>query len=251
MGEPPRPPLTPLVLHVDDAIVVVDKPAGLPSVPARSRHDPPAVAILLANRYGPLEAVHRLDRDTSGILVLARTAAARAALGRMFEQRLVTKRYLGVVMGRLAAAGTIRQPLAGDPHHPPRQRVDPIMGRRAETRWRIVDTVDAATDGVVRLVELEPVTGRSHQLRAHLAWLGSPLVGDRLYGGPPGDRLALHATRLTLPHPDGGPPREFTAPPPATWPWTLFSRPSAESPPMAAVPRRGPDATSARSGRDP
>jgi len=248
VGEPPGSALTPTVIHVDDAIVVVAKPAGIPSVPARSSHDPPAVAVLLAERYGPLEAVHRIDRDTSGILVLARTAAARATLGRTFERRLVAKGYLGVVAGPLPASGTVHQPLAGDPDRPPRQRVDPITGRRAESRWRVMATADAGRDGVLRLLELEPVTGRSHQLRAHLAWLGTALVGDRLYGGAPCDRLALHAARLTLPHPDGGGPRTFAVPPPATWPWTLFSGPLTE--PTAATPRLGPAANSARSGPD-
>lgn len=246
VDEPAGSALTPRVIHDDDAIVVVDKPAGVPSVPARSPHDPPAVSVLLGTRYGPLEAVHRIDRDTSGILVLARTAAARAALGRMFERRLVVKRYLGIVAGPLATSGTIHQPLAADPDRPPRQRVDPIAGRRAETRWRVVASAAVGRDGALTLLDLEPVTGRSHQLRAHLAWLGAALLGDRLYGGAACDRLALHAARLVLPHPDGRGPCEFVAPPPGTWPWTLFSGPPTE--PTDAAPRREPPASSARSG---
>lgn len=246
MDEPPGSPLTPRVLHVDDAVVVVDKPAGLPSVPARSPHDPPAVAQLLAPAYGPLEAVHRLDRDTSGLLVLARTTAARAALGRAFEERLVGKRYLGIVAGSLAARGTIHLPLAGDPTRPPRQRADPVGGRAAESRWRVVAT--ALEAGETRtLLELVPVTGRSHQLRAHLAWLGRPLVGDRLYGGRPADALALHAAWLSFPHPVDGVVVTIASPPPRCAAWLTFSDPFAGmDPDRAAVLPAAPPATSAR-----
>jgi tRNA pseudouridine32 synthase/23S rRNA pseudouridine746 synthase len=123
------------IVCADQHIVVVDKPSGMPSVPARSTLDPPAVATVMAAEWGPLEAVHRLDRDTSGLLVLARTAAARAALGRAFESRQVAKRYLAVVTGGPpAAAGAIHLPLADDPDRPPAKRVDPILGRRAPPR---------------------------------------------------------------------------------------------------------------------
>jgi tRNA pseudouridine32 synthase/23S rRNA pseudouridine746 synthase len=213
----------PAIVLLDEHIVVVDKPAGMPSVPARTPLDPPSVVERLAAGIGAVEAVHRLDRDTSGLLVLARTPHARAALGRAFEQRHVQKTYLAVVAGGLPAdAGTIHLPLAADPNEPPRQRVDPILGRRAESRWRRL--AEAADDGRrLTLVALEPITGRSHQLRAHLAWLGAPIAGDPLYGagGPTG--LALHATRLSFPHPADGRPIDVHAPPPAGRPWSLFS----------------------------
>ena len=239
------------IVLIDDQIVVVEKPTGVPSVPARTPLDPPDVATLLrtlpalageeeedgsrgAERI--LEAAHRLDRDTSGLLVLARTRAARAALGMAFERRLVRKTYLAVTQGRLPQiAGTIHLPLAADPWRPPRQRIDPIQGRLATSRWRVIAT---ATDGAaspedcaLSLVELEPVTGRSHQLRAHLAWLGAPILGDRLYGGgglgPAGrkengsrgpaafgtpDRLCLHACSLEFPHPTTGRTVKLVAP---------------------------------------
>jgi|688.fasta_scaffold72460_1 tRNA pseudouridine32 synthase/23S rRNA pseudouridine746 synthase len=217
------------IVFADRSVVVVDKPGGMPSVPARTPLDPPAVAAVLAAEWGPLEAVHRLDRDTSGLLVLARTAAARAALGRALESRRVAKRYLAIGVGVPPAAdGTIHLPLADDPARPPAKRADPILGRRATTRWQVIETIRRG-DELRTLVELEPVTGRSHQLRAHLAWLGCPLAGDRLYGrerhASPA-RLALHAATLEFPHPDDGRVVRLAAPP-AGSPWSDFAAPIA------------------------
>lgn len=194
------------ILWIDGDLVVVDKPAGMPSVPARSCRDPADVATVLER--GPLvgsarpEAVHRLDRDTSGVLILARTAAARTALGRAFEGGRVEKTYRAFVAGRLPTPeGVIHLPLAPDPAAPPRQRVDPILGRAASSRFVRVSS-RGLPDGI-DAVDLMPLTGRSHQLRVHMAWLGCPILGDRLYGPPASAsrRLWLHAARITFPHP--------------------------------------------------
>ena len=205
------------VLFADEHLVVVDKPAGMPSVPARTPLDPPCVAAVLAGRFGRLEPVHRLDRDTSGILVLARSPVVRAVVGRSFERRDVEKRYEGVVQGRPPRPeGEIRLPLARDPDRPPRYRVDPIMGREATTRWRLWATARASDGGERSWLELEPVTGRSHQLRVHLAWLGIPITGDRLYGRHPvvdDVPLALRAIWIRLPHPRDGRPLELSVAP--------------------------------------
>lgn len=213
----------PRVVMVDDDIVVVDKPSGMPSVPARTPLDPPDVAAVLSGRFGPLEAAHRLDRDTSGLLVLARSRDVRVTLGRAFEAGLVEKRYRAVVHGLPPDhCGEIHLPLAADAAHPPRQRVDPIMGRRAVTRWRTLATTGGGDP--LALVELEPLTGRSHQLRVHLAWIGCPIAGDRLYGPTdrPAVRLALHATALALPHPRDGRPLSLSCRPPDELPWRTF-----------------------------
>ncbi|MFM8985146.1 MAG: RluA family pseudouridine synthase, partial [Planctomycetia bacterium] len=182
---------------------------------------------------------HRLDRDTSGLLVLARSSAARAALGRAFESRQVAKRYLAVVAGPLPReAGTLHLPLADDPDRPPAQRVDPIRGRRATTRWRVVAGPAAARPE--SLVTLEPVTGRSHQLRVHMAWLGCAIVGDPLYGPRSGAvrrRLGLHAAVVEFPHPGDGRIVRLHAVPTGE-PWEVFGAAvaTAVSPPSDAVP---------------
>lgn len=223
--------MTPRIVFADADLVVVDKPAGIPSVPARTPLDPPAVAERLAEQFGPIEAVHRLDRDTSGLLVLARTSIARAALGRSFERGEVAKRYLAVVTGRPPAdEGELHLPLAADPDRPPRQRVDLVLGKRAATRWRLVA---APADGAnsISLLTITPLTGRSHQIRVHLAWLGCPIVGDRLYAArpcaaaapPPEVSLALHAAGLELPHPITGERLVLAAPPPRRAPWDRFA----------------------------
>ncbi len=198
------------IVHADEWLLVVEKPAGMPSVPARTDRDPPSVIERLreGDPGGFFEAAHRLDRDTSGLLVVARSAESRRRLARGFELRIVRKRYLAVVEGRPPAdAGILHLPLAPDPVSPPRQRVDAVMGVRATTRWRLLETrvIDGPRDGAVTsLLELEPVTGRSHQLRVHLAWLGTPIVGDPLYGRPrrhSAGRMLLHAASIEFPHP--------------------------------------------------
>lgn len=221
------------VLFADDSIVVVDKRAGMPSVPARSAADPPDVARVLGPFLPPggsLEAAHRLDRDTSGLLLLARGRDARRALGRAFERGEVEKTYVALVCGRPPIpAGTISQPLAPDPLAPPRQRVDPVVGRPATTRFETIGV--AAERPELSVLRLEPVTGRSHQLRVHLAWLGCPVLGDPLYGragSHGGGRMWLHAARIALAHPADGRRLAFLAPlcleatvnPPSTAPGT-------------------------------
>jgi tRNA pseudouridine32 synthase / 23S rRNA pseudouridine746 synthase len=229
----------PRIVFADEAIVVVDKPSGMPSVPARTPLDPPAVAVRLAATLGPLEAVHRLDRDTSGLLVLARSREPRVSLGIAFEERRVAKRYLAVVAGRPPEpAGTVSLPLAADRDRPPRQRVDATLGRAATTRWRLVATHGPSDPAAATsLLAVEPLTGRSHQIRVHLAELGCPIVGDRLYAPPAvaeAGPLALHAAGLAFDHPLTGDKLVFQAPPPAAAPWEAFA--AAISAALAAWP---------------
>lgn len=192
------------VVYADDALLVFDKPSGLLSVPGRGPDKADCLAARAQAHYADALVVHRLDMDTSGLMVMARGAAAQRALSGAFASRAVTKRYVAVVAGRLAAPaadwGVIDQPLICDWPRRPRQIVDPVRGKPSVTRWRV-----RGYEGGTTRVELEPVTGRSHQLRVHLAALGHPILGDPLYAPPSvqglARRLLLHACALRLPHP--------------------------------------------------
>lgn len=190
------------VLHVDSALIVVNKPAGLLSVPGRGEGKADCLASRVMLRYPDALIVHRLDMATSGLLVLARGEMMQRELSRLFRERQIDKRYLALVRGQLAEArGEIDLPLICDWPNRPRQKVDFDIGKHSLTRFRLLDH-DAASN-TTRL-ELEPVTGRTHQLRVHLAALGHPIIGDPLYGGETGRaaaRLHLHATDLALVHP--------------------------------------------------
>jgi len=203
-----------IVLHADETLVVVDKPAGLLAVPGKPREGQAALENLFAQvqrRFPDAAIVHRLDMATSGLMLFARGAAMQRALSIAFEQRRVNKRYVAVVEGLLAgASGEIDAPLAADWPVRPRQRVDAANGKPSLTRWW---SLGPAQNNGTRLL-LEPVTGRTHQLRVHLLHIGHRIVGDELYGAAPGPRLLLHATALTLAHPQGGHALAFESPTP-------------------------------------
>ncbi len=201
-------------LHLDETLVVVDKPAGLPSVPGR----PAALHDCVASRVQAVVpdalVVHRLDMATSGLLVFARSKAAQSALGTAFAQRDVAKRYVAVVAGELADdAGEIDLPLIADWPNRPLQKVDLTIGKPSLTRYRVMERSAGRTR-----VLLEPLTGRSHQLRVHLLALGHPIVGDTLYASPEiaaqSPRLLLHAHALAFAHPVTGEALAFESPVP-------------------------------------
>jgi tRNA pseudouridine32 synthase/23S rRNA pseudouridine746 synthase len=198
------PPETPLdVLHDDHAILVVNKPAGLLSVPGRGEHLGDCLLARVQAVFPTALLVHRLDRDTSGVMVFAQSPAAQRHLGLQFEKRQTKKTYVARVWGEMAERrGTVDLPLCVDWPNRPRQMVDHVNGRAAVTDWR----VQRIEDGTTR-VRLMPKTGRSHQLRVHMLALGHPILGDPFYAtGPALDfpRLMLHAEELRLRHPDGG-----------------------------------------------
>lgn len=180
-----HPPLR--VLHEDDQRVAVDKPPGVLSVPGRKGWNRDSVLTRLSARYPDLRPVHRLDLETSGVLLFARTAQAQRELQRQFAEGLVEKVYVALLEGSPALPeGRLELSLGPDPENPGRYRVDPA-GKRAVTDYRVLEGPR---------VELRPQTGRSHQLRIHVAaGLGLPIVGDGLYGKP-GPRLMLHCCRL-------------------------------------------------------
>ncbi len=207
------------LLHLDEACVVVDKRAGLLSVPGRGPDKQDCAARRVQAGVPDALVVHRLDMATSGLWLMARGLPMQRAFSRAFEQRDADKRYVAVVAGRLAAPdtadgwGEIDLPLAADWPRRPLQKVDAEHGRPSRTRWRVL-----AQEGDNTRLELAPLTGRSHQLRVHLLALGHPILGDALYAPPEvqarSPRLLLHACRLSLPDPLGGPVRTWACEPP-------------------------------------
>lgn len=192
------------VCHEDAACLVVDKPAGLLSVPGRGADKADCLAARVQARYVDALVVHRLDMATSGLMLFARGADAQRTLSRAFAQRETHKRYVALVRGRVdGEAGEIDLPLAADWPNRPLQKVDREHGRPSLTRWRVL-AHDATHGTVTTRLELEPVTGRAHQLRVHLRAFGHPIVGDALYAPDGAPRLMLHATSLRFSHPVGG-----------------------------------------------
>jgi tRNA pseudouridine32 synthase / 23S rRNA pseudouridine746 synthase len=190
-------------LYEDESLVAIDKPAGMLSVPGRGEGRRDCVAAHVQAALPDALVVHRLDQATSGVMLFGRGAAAQRALSIAFAERRVAKRYEAVVHGRVGnSSGEIDLPLLTDWPNRPRQKVDHDKGKPSLTRWRVLSR-DAASS-TTRL-QLEPVTGRSHQLRVHLAAIGHAIVGDTLYAPPPhAPRLMLHACELRLPHPADG-----------------------------------------------
>lgn len=205
-------------LHADDALLVLDKPAGLLSVPGRDVVNQDCASARAQATWPDALVVHRLDMATSGLLLMARGAAMRRALGMAFEWRRVHKRYIAVVAGHVAQdSGEIHQPLRTDWPNRPRQIVTPD-GRPSHTRWRVLARESDAQGRPQTRLELEPVTGRTHQLRVHLLSIGHPILGDALYADPEAlarsPRLLLHASELALIHPVSGAPLHWHSPAP-------------------------------------
>lgn len=209
-----NPPDVPLdIIYEDAAIIVANKPAGLLSVPGKNvgREDC-LIARLQAARWDAL-LVHRLDCDTSGLIIFARTKQAQGFLGAEFEKRRAEKTYIARVWGVPATReGVIDLPIGPDWNDRPRQMIDHDNGRPSQTAWRMIED-----DGQTARVELRPRTGRSHQLRVHMQALGHPILGDPIYASGAAlsfPRLMLHAQVLALHHPFSNDWVSFTAPAP-------------------------------------
>jgi tRNA pseudouridine32 synthase/23S rRNA pseudouridine746 synthase len=190
------------ILYADNDLIVVNKPPQLLSVPGRGEHKQDCLVKRLEADFAGVRIVHRLDCDTSGIMVLALHAESHRRLSKQFEQRLVTKNYLARVEGHLPSPqGAIDLPLALDWHNRPMHKVDFIYGKHAETGWKVLAETKTNT-----LVRLYPHTGRSHQLRVHMLSMGCPMVGDMLYHPRHHEyhRMCLHAAMLTFSHPHTG-----------------------------------------------
>ena len=210
------PPGAPCVLYIDEALIVLDKPSGLLSVPGRGPANADSLATRVQAEYPDARIVHRLDMATSGLIVMARGAAMERRLSIAFQQRQVEKRYVAVVTGKPdAQSGEVNLPLICDWPNRPRQKVDFELGKASLSAYALL-AHDTASN--TSRIDLRPHTGRTHQLRVHLQAIGHPILGDELYADEAtckaAPRLLLHATELTLPHPLTGQPLRLLSPPP-------------------------------------
>lgn len=200
------PPMVPQldILHADDQILVLNKPCGLLSVPGKAEAHKDCLEARAQAAFPNARIVHRLDMDTSGVLVMAMNPQAHRHLGLQFERRKTNKTYIARVWGHVTNdTGLVDLPLRCDWPNRPRQMVCHEQGRPAQTHWKVLTREQETT-----VVELSPITGRSHQLRVHMLSLGHPIIGDRFYAQgsalKAGDRLHLHARTLGLHHPADG-----------------------------------------------
>ena len=211
-----------VVLHVDDALLVLDKPAGLLSVPGRGPDKQDCLSARVQRHYPDALIVHRLDMATSGLMVMARGPTVQRSLSKAFADRQVHKRYVAVVSGIVEAPGQdwglIDLPIAVDWPQRPLRIIDPVHGKPSMTRWRSLGPHNTSATLQATRLELEPVTGRSHQLRVHLQAIGHPILGDRLYASQEvqdhAPRLLLHASSLAFAHPVSGQVLDFESTPP-------------------------------------
>ena len=201
---PYDPPAEPYldVVHEDADFLILNKPSGLLSVPGRLESHKDSLQSRVQAHYPEATTVHRLDMETSGLIIMARNKQAHKSIGQQFENRKVKKTYVARVFGLMNEdSGVIDLPLICDWPNRPRQKVDSEHGKSAETYWRVLRLESSTT-----LIELKPVTGRSHQLRVHMMSIGFPIVGDQLYAyGPALDyagRLELHSQRIQFIHPE-------------------------------------------------
>lgn len=198
-----NPPQTALhILYEDDDFIAIDKPAGLLSVMGRLPEHQDSAYLRILQDFPQAKVVHRLDMATSGILLFAKHRDAEVMMSKLFQARQVDKYYTALVQGQLSGQGSVDVPLIADWDNRPRQKVDFALGKTALTHYQALD-YDADFDET--RVKLTPITGRSHQLRVHMAHLGHPITGDKLYHPSPQhsrlQRLALHATELSFIHP--------------------------------------------------
>jgi tRNA pseudouridine32 synthase/23S rRNA pseudouridine746 synthase len=209
--QPPQEPLN--ILYTDHHLLVVDKPSGLLSVPGKGEHLADCLLSRIQAAFPEALLVHRLDRDTSGVMIFALSAMAQRHLGLQFEKRQTKKVYYARVWGNVAEkTGRIDLPIIVDWPNRPLQMIDHENGRQAVTDWRVV-----RHDANETRIRLYPQTGRSHQLRVHMKEIGHPILGDPFYAtGEARDapRLMLHAESLRVRHPEGGRGMNFSAPRP-------------------------------------
>lgn len=197
---PPQEPL--VIVYEDEDLLVIEKPAGLLSVPGRlpEHHDSAYLRVLA--QYPDAKITHRLDMATSGLLMFAKHRHAEVAVSKMFQARTVKKNYIALVQGQLDGGGSVEVPLLTDWENRPRQIVHFELGKAAKTLYQCLEYNEV--EDITRLL-LTPITGRSHQLRVHMQYIGHPITGDQLYHPQPQQsplkRMALHASYLAFTHP--------------------------------------------------
>ena len=191
------------IIYQDDSLLILNKPAGLLSVTGRGADKQDCLATRVQAEFPDALLVHRLDMATSGLMLFARGAAMQKRLSEMFRNREITKRYVAIVAGKLEIeSGEIDLPLSADWPNRPKQQVNLAAGKPSLTRYRLL-AYDKKNH--TSRVALEPITGRTHQLRVHLAAIHHPILGDALYGDPTAaPRLLLHASELRFAHPVSG-----------------------------------------------
>jgi len=210
---PPQKPYLD-ILYQDEDIVVLNKPAGLLSVPGREKKHSDSLALRILRIYPTACVVHRLDLATSGLIILAMRKSAQSHIGRQFQQKVIDKTYYARVEGIIEQdSGLVDLPIRCDWENRPRQIVDFEQGKSSQTEWKVIQREKQTT-----VVELTPLTGRTHQLRVHMQQIGHPIVGDDFYASEFGkkfspQRLALHAGSITLTHPTTEQRITFDCPP--------------------------------------
>jgi tRNA pseudouridine32 synthase/23S rRNA pseudouridine746 synthase len=213
------------IVYCDDQLLVANKPSGMLSVPGRGPEKADSLTTRVQMEFPDALSVHRLDMATSGLLVFARGAIIHQQLSRLFCERGISKRYIAIVAGRIEpVAGEIDLPLAADWPNRPKQKVDLVSGKPSLTRYRLLGAAEGyfqsqpgKTMPEASRIELEAVTGRTHQLRVHLSAIGHPVLGDELYGERnccTANRLLLHARGLSFMHPSRREMLSLTAEPP-------------------------------------
>ncbi|MFZ2540198.1 MAG: RluA family pseudouridine synthase [Gallionella sp.] len=195
----------PEIRYSDASLIIANKPAGLLAVPGRGADKQDCLSVRVQQAFSDALIVHRLDMATSGLMVFARGAEIQRRLSQMFRERLIAKRYVAIVMGKLTPEiGEVNLPILADWPNRPLRKIDVVSGKHSLTRYRFL-AHDVVTN--TSRLELEPVTGRTHQLRVHMAAIGHPILGDQLYGGAASvsaERLLLHAGELRFLHPFSG-----------------------------------------------
>lgn len=199
------------LIYADESLLVVNKPPGLLSVPGRGADKQDCLSSRLQQKFSDVLVVHRLDMATSGLVVFARGIDMQRRLSQMFREREVDKRYVAVVAGKITpVTGEVNLPIVADWTNRPLRRIDMAIGKPSLTRYSLL-AYDAGSD--TSRLELEPVTGRTHQLRVHMAVIGHPILGDALYGNAyNAPRLMLHASSVCFSHPLNGSPLNFVSP---------------------------------------